>query len=331
MSKFGETGDRFEPPLAFAKPFVCPLRRAPHLRSPEANPEIAMKNEALKSQSPVPFVPTADAAASAGDLRPSLRLAGTPQLSQEEYERVLQQVASELFLNDEQYRKSVVLREVRKVVLGWGTAIGIGSVIAVMTLYINARDALKQTTTTELSKAVKDHVASRSELLNDSIKSLTTTAIGQIVHVQKELEGAQSALDRSEQQLALANQQSADLQRRIASISETLKLVQQNAAWLGDIQNAQRVASFIRTLSQERNAKAVGDLLVRIDRVEALQIESEIVRSAASNEAQRRAIAADMTRLILNAPKEQQGKVDPVKSHAFDKWDAYIKTADPPK
>jgi hypothetical protein len=290
-----------------------------------------MKNEALKSQSPVSAVPAADAAATIGDPRLSLRVAGTPQLSQEEYERVLQQVASELFLNDEQFRKSVVLREVRKVVLGWGTAIGIGSLIAVMTLYINARDALKQTTTTELSKAVKEHVASRSELLNDSIKSLTSTAIGQIVHVQKELESAQSALDRSEQQLALANQQSADLQRRIASISETLKLVQQNAAWLGDIQNAQRVASFIRTLSQERNAKAVGDLLVRIDRVEALQIESEIVRSAASNEAQRRAIAADMTRLILNAPKEQQGKVDPVKSRAFDKWDAYIKTADPPK
>jgi hypothetical protein len=290
-----------------------------------------MKNEALKSQSPVSAVPAADAAATIGDPRLSLRVAGTPQLSQEEYERVLQQVASELFLNDEQFRKSVVLREVRKVVLGWGTAIGIGSLIAVMTLYINARDALKQTTTTELSKAVKEHVASRSELLNDSIKSLTSTAIGQIVHVQKELESAQSALDRSEQQLALANQQSADLQRRIASISETLKLVQQNAAWLGDIQNAQRVASFIRTLSQERNAKAVGDLLVRIDRIEALQIESEIVRSAASNEAQRRAIAADMTRLILNAPKEQQGKVDPVKSRAFDKWDAYIKTADPPK
>jgi len=290
-----------------------------------------MKNEALKSQSPVSAVPAADAAATIGDPRLSLRVAGTPQLSQEEYERVLQQVASELFLNDEQFRKSVVLREVRKVVLGWGTAIGIGSAIAVMTLYINARDALKQTTTTELSKAVKEHVASRSELLNDSIKSLTSTAIGQIVHVQKELESAQSALDRSEQQLALANQQSADLQRRIASISETLKLVQQNSAWLGDIQNAQRVASFIRTLSQERNAKAVGDLLVRIDRVEALQIESEIVRSAASNEAQPRAIAADMTRLILNAPKEQQGKVDPVKSRAFDKWDAYIKTADPPK
>jgi hypothetical protein len=305
--------------------------RAPSLRSPDPPPEIAMKNEARKSPSPVSSVLPADAAGAPVDSQPSLRLAGTPQLSQEEYERVLQQVASELFLNDEQYRKSVVLREVRKVVLGWGTAIGIGSLIAVMTLYVNARDALKQTTTTELSKAVKEHVASRSELLNDSIKSLTNTAIGQIVHVQKELESAQSALDRSEQQLALANQQSADLQRRIASISETLKLVQQNAAWLGDIQNAQRVASFIRTLSQERNAKAVGDLLVRIDRVEALQIESEIVRSAASNEAQRRAIAADMTRLILNAPKEQQGKVDPVKSRAFDKWDAYIKTADPPK
>lgn len=293
-----------------------------------------MKNEARRSQpiSPPPAEGPAETPTETdGDSRPSLKLAGTPQLSAEDYERVLQQVASELFLNDEQYRKSVVLREVRKVVLGWGTAIGIGSLIAVMTLYINARDALKQSTTTELSKAVKEHVASRSELLNDSIKSLTNTAIGQIVHVQKELEGAQNALDRAEQQLALANQQSADLQRRIASISETLKLVQQNAAWLGDIQNAQRVASFIRTLSQERNAKAIGDLLVRLDRVEALQIESEIVRSAASNEAQRRAVAADLTRLIMNAPKDQQGKVDPAKSHAFDKWDAYIKTADPPK
>jgi hypothetical protein len=265
------------------------------------------------------------------DPRSSLKLAGTPQLTAEEYERVLQQVAADLFLNDEHFRKAVVLREVRKVVLGWGTAIGIGSVIAVATLYVNARDALKQSTSTELSKAVKEHVSSRTELLNESIKSLTNTAVGQIVHVQKELESAQNALDRSEQQLALANQQSADLQRRIASISETLKLVQQNAAWLGDIQNAQRVASFIRTLSQERNAKAIGDLLVRLDRVEALQIESEIVRSSASNEAQRRAVMADLNRLILNAPKEPQGKVDPAKNHAFDKWDAYIKAADPAK
>jgi hypothetical protein len=297
-------------------------------------PEVEMKNESRKSQpTSLPISdPSAEIPASTqSDPRSSLKLAGTPQLTAEEYERVLQQVASDLFLNDEQFRKAVVLREVRKVVLGWGTAIGIGSVIAVMTLYINARDALKQTTTTELSKAVKEHVTSRSELLNDSIKSLTNTAIGQIVHVQKELDSAQSALDRSEQQLALANQQSADLQRRIASISETLKLVQQNAAWLGDIQNAQRVASFIRTLSQERNAKAIGDLLVRLDRVEALQIESEIVRSASANEAQRRAVAADLTRLIMNAPKEQQGKGDPAKSHAFDKWDAYIKAADPPK
>jgi len=276
--------------------------------------------------------PSAEMPAGAqSDPRSSLKLAGTPQLTAEEYERVLQQVAADLFLNDEHFRKAVVLREVRKVVLGWGTAIGIGSVIAVATLYVNARDALKQSTSTELSKAVKEHVSSRTELLNESIKSLTNTAVGQIVHVQKELESAQNALDRSEQQLALANQQSADLQRRIASISETLKLVQQNAAWLGDIQNAQRVASFIRTLSQERNAKAIGDLLVRLDRVEALQIESEIVRSAASNEAQRRAVMADLNRLILNAAKEQQGKVDPAKSHVFDKWDAYIKGADPAK
>ncbi len=289
-----------------------------------------MKHEAPKNPSLASSV-VENGAEPAGDPRASLRVAGTPQLSQEEYERVLQQVASELFLNDEQFRKSVVLREVRKVVLGWGTAIGIGSLIAVVTLYINARDALKQTTSTELSKAVKEHVSTRSELLNESIKSLTNTAVGQIVHVQKELEGAQVALDRAEQQLAVANQQSADLQQRIGSISDTLKLVQQNAAWLGDAQNAQRVASFIRTLSQERNAKAIGDLLVRIDRVEAQQIESDIVRSAIANEAQRRAIAADMNRLILNAPKEQQGKVDPVKSRLTEKWDAYIKAPDVPK
>lgn len=289
-----------------------------------------MKHEAPKNPSPASSV-VENGAESAGDPRASLRVAGTPQLSQEEYERVLQQVASELFLNDEQFRKSVVLREVRKVVLGWGTAIGIGSLIAVVTLYINARDALKQTASTELSKAVKEHVSSRCELLNESIKSLTNTAVGQIVHVQKELEGAQVALDRAEQQLAVANQQSADLQQRIGSISDTLKLVQQNAAWLGDAQNAQRVASFIRTLSQERNAKAIGDLLVRIDRVEAQQIESDIVRSAIANEAQRRAIAADMNRLILNAPKEQQGKVDPVKSRLTEKWDAYIKAPDVPQ
>lgn len=289
-----------------------------------------MKHEAPKNPSLASSV-VENGAESAGDPRASLRVAGTPQLSQEEYERVLQQVASELFLNDEQFRKSVVLREVRKVVLGWGTAIGIGSLIDVVTLYINARDALKQTASTELSKAVKEHVSTRSELLNESIKSLTNTAVGQIVHVQKELEGAQVALDRAEQQLAVANQQSADLQQRIASISDTLKLVQQNAAWLGDAQNAQRVASFIRTLSQERNAKAIGDLLVRIDRVEAQQIESDIVRSAIANEAQRRAIAADMNRLILNAPKEQQGKVDPVKSRLTEKWDAYIKAPDVPK
>jgi hypothetical protein len=205
-----------------------------------------MKRESRTSQPT--SLPTSDPSAeipagAQSDPRSSLKLAGTPQLTAEEYERVLQQVAADLFLNDEHFRKAVVLREVRKVVLGWGTAIGIGSVIAVATLYVNARDALKQSTSTELSKAVKEHVSSRTELLNESIKSLTNTAVGQIVHVQKELEGAQNALDRSEQQLALANQQSADLQRRIASISETLKLVQQNAAWLGDIQNAQRSAT----------------------------------------------------------------------------------------
>jgi hypothetical protein len=255
---------------------------------------------------------------------PSVKLAGLPQLSPEEYERVLQQVASDLFLNDEQFRKSVVLREVRKVLLGWGAAIGITSIIAVVTLYVNVRDSLTQTVSTELSKAVKEHVNARSELLNESIKSLTNTAIGQIVHVQKELESAQGALDRAQQQLTAANQQSSDLQRRIASIADTLGLVQQNAAWLGDVQNAQRVASFIRTLSNERNGKAVGDLLVRVDRVEAWQIESQILRSApTAEETQRR--AADLTRFIMNAPKDRQGKVDPHKSQAFDKIDAYIK------
>jgi hypothetical protein len=290
-----------------------------------------MKNEGRRNQSPAlasAETETAKDAVSQDQTRPSIKLAGTPQLAPDEYERVLQQVASDLFLNDEQFRKAVVLREVRKVVLGWGTAIGITSVFAIVTLYLNARDSLKQTVSTELSKAVKEHVSARSELLNESVKSLTSTAVGQIVDVQKELESAQTALDRAQQQLTVANQQSSDLQRRIASISDTLSLVQQNAIWLGDVQNAQRVASFIRTLSNERNGKAVGDLLVRLDRLEAFQIESQILRSAASNEAQRRAALADLSRLIMSMPPDRQGKVDPQKSHAFDKWDAYIQGGD---
>jgi hypothetical protein len=284
-----------------------------------------MKHEARQnSPTPVSIMQSAESTESTETQQPqSVKLAGLPQLSPEEYERVLQQVASDLFLNDEQFRKSVVLREVRKVVLGWGAAIGITSIIAVFTLYVNVRDSLTQTVSTELSKAVKEHVSARSELLNESIKSLTNTAVGQIVHVQKELESAQGALDRAQQQLTVANQQSSDLQGRIASISDTLRLVQQNAVWLGDVQNAQRVASFIRTLSNERNGKAVGDLLVRVDRVEAWQIESQILRSAATDDTQRR--AAELTRLIMNAPKERQGKVDPHKSQAFEKIDAYIK------
>jgi hypothetical protein len=292
-----------------------------------------MKHEGLRSQQPslTSSARADDPAETGGEVRPSLKLAGLPQLSADEYQRVVQQVAADLFLGDEQFRKAVVLREVRKVVFGWGTAIGLGSLVAVATLYVNAREAINQTTSNELSKAVKDHVGSRSELLNESVKSLTGTAVGQIVHVQKELDNAQAALDRAQQQLTVANQQSADLQKRIVAVSETLQLVQQNAAWLGDSQNAQRVAGFIRTLSNEKNGKAIGDLLVRLDRVEAIQIESEILRSAASNEAQRRAVMADMTRLILNAPKDQQGKVDPSKSRPFDKMDAYIKDADPAK
>jgi hypothetical protein len=286
-----------------------------------------MKNEGRRSQSPS-LAPSDDASHAGADAedepRSSIKLAGLPQLSAEEYERVVQQVASDLFLNDEQFRKSVVLREVRKVVLGWGTAIGITSLFAIGTLYVNARDSLKQTVSTELSKSVREHVSTRSELLNESIKSLTNTAVGQIVHVQKELESAQAALDRAEKQLTVANQQSGDLQRRITSISDTLSLVQQNAIWLGDVQNAQRVAGFIRTLTNEKNGKAVGDLLYRIDRLEAYQIESQIVNSAAANAEQRRAVAADLTRLIMTLPPERQGKVDPHKSHAFDKWDAYI-------
>jgi hypothetical protein len=121
------------------------------------------------------------------------------------------------------------------------------------------------------------------------------------------------------------------LQRRIASISDTLSLVQQNAIWLGDVQNAQRVAGFIRTLSNEKNGKAVGDLLYRVDRLEAFQIESQILSSAATNEAQRRAVAADLTRMIMSLPPDRQGKVDPHKTHAFDKWDAYIQAPNPPK
>jgi hypothetical protein len=289
--------------------------------------EVDMKNDGRRTQSPAQASPLEGPETQtehAGHARPSIRLAGTPQLTAEEYERVLQQVTSDLFLSDEPFRKSVVLREVRKVVLGWGAAIGITSLFAIGTLYVNARDSLKQTVSVELSKAVKEHVSTRSELLNESIKSLTNTAVGQIVHVQKELESAQAALDKAEKQLAVANQQSSDLQRRIASVSETLSLVQQNAIWLGDAQNAQRVAGFIRTLSNERNGKAVGELLYRVDRLEAYQIESQIVSSAAANEQQRRAAADNLTRLIMTLPPERQGKVDPHKSHAFDKWDAYI-------
>jgi ribosomal protein S18 acetylase RimI-like enzyme len=286
--------------------------------------EVDMKNES-RVQSPAQVSPGAETQTEHhGPARPSIRLAGTPQLTAEEYERVLQQVTSDLFLSDEPFRKSVVLREVRKVVLGWGTAIGITSLFAIGSIYLNARDSLKQTVSIELSKAVKEHVSARSELLNESIKSLTNTAVGQIVHVQKELESAQAALDKAEKQLAVANQQSIDLQRRIASISETLSLVQQNAVWLGDAQNAQRVAGFIRTLSNEQNGKAVGDLLYRVDRLEAFQIQSQIVSSAAANEQQRRAAADNLMRMILTMPPERQGKVDPHKSQAFDKMDAYI-------
>jgi hypothetical protein len=303
-----------------------------------------MKSEVRKSQPTSPSsLPSTEASVARGasneEPRPQLKLAGTPELSAEEYERVLQKVASDLFLNDEQFRKAVVLREVRKVVLGWGTAIGIGSLIAVTTLYINARDALKQTTSTELSKAVKEHVSARTELLNESIKSLTNTAVGQIVHVQRELETAQAALAMAEQQLATANQQSADLQKRISTISETLRVVQQNSAWLGDSQNAQRVAGFIRTLSQEQNAKAIGDLLVRLDRLEAWQIESQIVqRASILDDTHRKAL--EISRLLNTLPKEQVDKLQSSGKgaatstgpggHAFDKWDAYIRGSDPP-
>ncbi len=291
-----------------------------------------MKNAGRRTSSTVQSLPLDNAQTQPeSQARPSIRLAGTPQLTAEEYERVLQQVTSDLFLSDEPFRKSVVLREVRKVVLGWGTAIGLTSLVAIGSLYLNARDSLKQTVSVELSKAVKEHVTARSELLNESIKSLTNTAVGQIVHVQKELESAQAALDKAEQQLAVADQQSGDLQKRLASLSDALTLVQQNAVWLGDVQNAQRVASFIRTLSNESNSKAIGDLLVRLDRVEAFQIESQILRSAASDEAQRKAAAADITRFIMNAPKDRQGKVDPVKTRMASPMDAYIKDAGPSK
>jgi hypothetical protein len=187
--------------------------------------EVDMKHEGRRSQSPAlasAVEASATETANQDPMQPSIKLTGTPPLAPDEYERVLQQVASDLFLNDEQFRKAVVLREVRKVVLGWGAAIGITSLFAIATLYMNARDSLKQTVSTELSKAVREHVSARSEFLNESVKSLTSTAVGQIVDVQKELESAQTALDRAEKQLAVANQQSGDLQRRIASISDTL-------------------------------------------------------------------------------------------------------------
>jgi hypothetical protein len=336
IREFGETGSPNDLRVLGANGSRHPVALA------AVSVEVAMKSEARKSQPasssslPATEAPT-PRGASNEESRPALKLAGTPELSAEEYERVLQKVASELFLNDEQFRKAVVLREVRKVVLGWGTAIGIGSVIAVTTLYVNARDALKQSTSTELSKAVKEHVSARTELLNDSIKSLTNTAVGQIVHVQKELETAQTALALAEQQLATANQQSGDLQKRITAVSETLRLVQQNSAWLGDSQNAQRVAGFIRTLSQEQNAKAIGDLLVRLDRLEALQIDSQIVqRASILDDTHRKAL--EISRLLNTLPKEQIDKLESSGKggatsagpggHAFDKWDAYLRGSD---
>jgi hypothetical protein len=114
------------------------------------------------------------------------------------------------------------------------------------------------------------------------------------------------------------------LQKRIGSISETLRLVQNNAAWLGDSQNAQRVAGFIRTLSSEKNAKAMGDLLARIDRMEAWQQESQMVlRANLLEDTQRRMI--EVSRLLNNLPKEQREKTESRGNQAFNKWDAYIR------
>jgi hypothetical protein len=247
------------------------------------------------------------------------------RLSPADYEAVVQQVAADLFLNDERFRKSVVLREVRKVLFGWGAAIGLTSLATVIGLFINARESLTQTVTTELSRAVKEHVNARTELLNESLKSLTSTAVTQIIHVQKEVDAAQTTLDQSQRQLAIANEQSVALQKRIANVSQTLKLVQENVAWLGDSNNSERVAAFIRTFSAEKDFKTVADLLSRMSWIEGMVLKSEAAgRARIIDETYHQMIQAGQD--VGRYGKPSPGEFDPSTMPHWEKLKSALKT-----
>ena len=197
------------------------------------------------------------------------QLQGPPRAaySVEDYKRDKDERSAVWFLNDEEFRKRVVEDAMWDIVKRWGTVIGIANVIALIGIYWWARRSVEQAVAVEAEKVVK----ARTDFVDQSVKSITSTAVTRVAEMQGELEKSKAALASTQEQIAATMQQadevrtkSRELQRNLIDVSYAHQAIALSATFLNDPTNVQRAAAFIKLVSEDKNAKTITDLAAQI-------------------------------------------------------------------
>jgi prophage DNA circulation protein len=191
----------------------------------------------------------------------------------------MQQASKELFFYSRDYRKAIVVQEVKRILLALATVAGIASVAALGGIYLKVTSSLDET----VSKAVTKHIEGRTDLVDTLLSGLTGKAAEKLIQVSNNIDKTSKDVDASQRTLAEASRKSTELAGRVKATDAILEDVKTNDAWLRRPENAQKVTELVRLLSGSQSTKGVNDLLVKLNKVEARldAIEASIVRERA--------------------------------------------------
>jgi hypothetical protein len=140
-------------------------------------------------------------------------------------------------------------------------------VLALAGIWWWATKSVEQAVAAEAEKVVK----ARTDFVDQSVKTITSTAVAQVAVLQTELEKAKASLASSHQQVDATMKQAEDvkeaatkMQLKLQEIEYAHQMITTNAAFLNDPAAVARVSSFVKLVSEDRNASTISLLALQV-------------------------------------------------------------------
>jgi len=207
-----------------------------------------------------------------------------PHLTAEQYQVLVDKVASELLDKSETFRKTIVYREMTTLATKWAAFIGIVNVVGLVSIYVAVSAFMQQTVSDKAARAVAD----RSDAVNESIRELTRSAISDIATMRIQVAQAHQTIDDGKNQVATMQADIVKLEQSEGQAHQTIDVGKKQVALLkAGIANLEK--------SEKEQATKRDRITNELDQAHRLLNAAETSIAESSRQADK--MTADATRL----------------------------------